>query len=661
MPPPRFALTDDWSVAQDQPQCFVFEFPISPDSAPTKVYVAPLRSGAKHGSASHYEAFTALANIRTNNGENKEGLKQFHAVSLELFGADTPDLGGFVAMVQQIRPEHYAVGFDLRKIKAALAAAHTPPPRTTPRLCITNWIACIHQGCTVGPIDIELVHPPRHFYSLIVEPHCPSGGVLCSPPSYRLTPNVLVASFHFEAVSPGTHHINFLVRGVNAVDVVHLPPQKVEVTGYHSVVILSTVEVLQGTLGTCPPHCGEKGREAFRSAVTKLLSPGVAARVVVDILRSMASRGFYRLLVATLNAIPSSLLEKVCNESVLGVPLLHVAMIHGDEELALRLLACEIIDPAARDTCIAAGIAAGQVDCALHVLVAHCGIPIDGRLNGGDTALCLAIKSNEVHAVHTLISAGADVNLPGGNGMTPLSVCYSFHKNADVRNGMVAEVLRSPAVEWVGREGRRNAAVLRHVAMRCHSDLVKMLLEAGCPYHADGDYNSAVPLYNAVMVVSADRDKQVETVSLLAASNVDCLGPDGLTALHVAAARRNLTLVNILMNAGARPTEPDVEGQNAFHHVLIAKPPRPTDDGDEQSEADLEKKGEEGEGNHEGRDCTEGLGGKEKPEECVEKDVLDAHSSTAVSDGRASAEESADQKEGEEGEEGKEKRRKAEE
>jgi ankyrin repeat protein len=178
-----------------------------------------------------------------------------------------------------------------------------------------------------------------------------------------------------------------------------------------------------------------------------------------------------------------------------------------------------------------------------------------------------------IHIVESLLAAGADVNLSGRDGATPLH--YAVHighgkADADSQAQLFSLLLKAGAnpsasdskgstplhyifIQPIIYEGELEAAWV----------CVKMLLQAGASVNARDD-RGETPLHRA----AGSPDKDVMTLAMrlhqTEALDLDAQNNYGHTPLHIASANSRIEAVRLLLAAGADKHIRDNEGQPAL-------------------------------------------------------------------------------------------------
>jgi len=143
------------------------------------------------------------------------------------------------------------------------------------------------------------------------------------------------------------------------------------------------------------------------------------------------------------------------------------------------------------------------------------GAAVDGFDRDGNTSLWVAARMSKPESVRILLAAGADPNIRGQRGWTPLH-CTTFC--------------------WSGPED---------------TEVARLLLKYGADVNSVAPEYGETPLHYAVRV--ADSPVLVQLL-LDAGANIDAQSNPGKdTALQFAVVRRNLSTIDLLLKAGASP------------------------------------------------------------------------------------------------------------
>lgn len=123
------------------------------------------------------------------------------------------------------------------------------------------------------------------------------------------------------------------------------------------------------------------------------------------------------------------------------------------------------------------------------VLLLRCGARVDGL--GADknaTPLLMALFRKQLEAVRILLAAGADPNLEGSEGDSPLRVCVELGDRE-----AAAMLLRCGATKTVdGAGGLSGMSALGRAASRLDLAMIELLLKAGAdPEALDADMRAA--------------------------------------------------------------------------------------------------------------------------------------------------------------------------
>jgi ankyrin repeat protein len=171
-----------------------------------------------------------------------------------------------------------------------------------------------------------------------------------------------------------------------------------------------------------------------------------------------------------------------------------------------------------------------------------------------NAALFLAAYKCDLASVKTLLAIGADAQSHDEDSMTPLH----YSSCGPVTAALIAA---NAEVDAVSKQARMTPLYL--AVLRDRIDNVRELLRA----QADAsivDESGIGPV-----LVSILRDKVPILQELLAAPSVDvnAVGEDGLTYLHVATVRRRIEIVKLLLAAGADVYAVDSRGEAALAYA----------------------------------------------------------------------------------------------
>jgi ankyrin repeat protein len=232
------------------------------------------------------------------------------------------------------------------------------------------------------------------------------------------------------------------------------------------------------------------------------------------------------------------------------------------------------------------------------VALAGDGIP------AGEALLQAVVFAEEVDAVYLLLSRGADPNVRGWRGQTPLHLAIVYEGTSNCRTGAVWLLLKHGADPNTRDEHGKTP--LHYAAEHCMPDLVELLLKHGADPNAR-DAEGRTPLYLVFERAAGDRWERVMAELTAAAllrhgADPNARDSEGRTPLHYAAARGSLYLeaaevlvrhgtdvnardrlgrtplhyakdggtVEYLIRRGADPNVRDAEGKTPLHHAVAS-------------------------------------------------------------------------------------------
>jgi len=233
------------------------------------------------------------------------------------------------------------------------------------------------------------------------------------------------------------------------------------------------------------------------------------------------------------------------------------------------------------------------------VALAGDGIP------AGEALLQAVVFAEEVDAVYLLLSRGADPNVRGWRGQTPLHLAIVYEGTSNCRTGAVWLLLRHGADPNARDEHGKTP--LHYAAEHCMPDLVELLLKHGADPNAR-DAEGRTPLYTVFERAAGNRWERVmaeltAAALLLHGTDPNARDSEGRTPLHYAAARGSLHLkaaevlvrhgadvnardrlgrtplyyaedgdtVEYLIRRGADPNVRDAEGKTPLHHAVASE------------------------------------------------------------------------------------------
>jgi ankyrin repeat protein len=184
--------------------------------------------------------------------------------------------------------------------------------------------------------------------------------------------------------------------------------------------------------------------------------------------------------------------------------------------------------------------AVGKRDvAAIERLVKH-GVDVNLSTADGKTALMLAAQQGRVDLIRALLDAGATINLTNTRGGTALMYAAVVGDPATVK----LLLLRGATINTQSSNGW---TALMIAAVKGYDELVRLLLARG----ADPNLRD---IYGWTPLMRAAYENRLTVVRALLASNatkVNVSNDNGATALHQAARRGHLQIVQLLIDHGA--------------------------------------------------------------------------------------------------------------
>lgn len=155
------------------------------------------------------------------------------------------------------------------------------------------------------------------------------------------------------------------------------------------------------------------------------------------------------------------------------------------------------------------------------------GANIDEQNGIGDTALILAVESNNSSIVKILVENSADVNLQNNSGQTPLMGTFTSTTTNKETHKIIETLVNAGAdFDLIDNEGD---TVLSNCIMCDNTKVIQMLIKAGV--------------------------------------NVNLQDDDGVTPLMIATQINNDTAIELLIDAGADLTIKDNDGKTALQYL----------------------------------------------------------------------------------------------
>jgi ankyrin repeat protein len=234
-------------------------------------------------------------------------------------------------------------------------------------------------------------------------------------------------------------------------------------------------------------------------------------------------------------------------------------------------------------------LAAGAGNLAVASYLVGAGAAVNAVDHGGKSALVYAAKAgvNGAMTVIMLVEAGADVNAVNG---AALCVAVSLQHEEVVR-----VLLRAGADVNVVGTGGNTPLIL--AASGKSATILSALVEAGAKVNAENDkgdtaltsclsWDNTAVMFSCILLKAGaiDRTKHTEAIMLTAAhagrtehvismaeAGVDVNAGESMTALISACQLGNVTLAAYLLKAGARLNTLDYQGRTALHSAAAAK------------------------------------------------------------------------------------------
>ncbi len=208
---------------------------------------------------------------------------------------------------------------------------------------------------------------------------------------------------------------------------------------------------------------------------------------------------------------------------------------------------------AARGSADAVKALVEQTDADLETLVRDA----EGRLEPADAALNIAARHDRAEVAVALLDAGADIEIHGWEGMTPLGVAARYGSVATAR----VLLQRGAALVPAGED--RERAALSIAAEAGQVEMLKLLVEHGADVN-----RSDTSLYHATALHEAAAGGQVEAARYLVSQKavVDAPGYEKATPLHAAAKEGAAAVVELLLASGA-----DVNSRDASNYTALQK------------------------------------------------------------------------------------------
>lgn len=176
--------------------------------------------------------------------------------------------------------------------------------------------------------------------------------------------------------------------------------------------------------------------------------------------------------------------------------------------------------------------------------------------NEGLTAFHIAAIQGSTNVLEVLLEKGINKDAVDVDGSTP------FLRACEVNNSSFAKKLIEAGADVI-LPGWNGTTPLHHTAKNGELELVEMLLQRGADKNATCSESWG---YSTPLFLAAEEDAfQVLQHLIDEGVDVDTIGPDGFTALHVSSDRGYLKCLDALLKAGAAVDLKTEDGQNAIH------------------------------------------------------------------------------------------------
>ena len=211
-------------------------------------------------------------------------------------------------------------------------------------------------------------------------------------------------------------------------------------------------------------------------------------------------------------------------------------------------------------TCLLAAAFKGCSKETLQKIIDH-GADVNARSVKNQTALILASFKGSEDAIYVLLNAEADANIVDDNGHTCL--------HAAARKGCSKETLQKIIDHGadVNATDIENQTALLLASHKGNVDAIDVLLNAGTDTKIVNT-RGITCLHTAVLFVGCSK----ETVQNLIAHGADVNATGGSknqSASILAADKRNLDAINVLLNSGADPNIQDILGCTCLQHAIF--------------------------------------------------------------------------------------------
>ena len=250
-----------------------------------------------------------------------------------------------------------------------------------------------------------------------------------------------------------------------------------------------------------------------------------------------------------------------CSKEVLQTIIDHGADVNATNSIKLTelMMACEEKHVDAIHLLLNAGADTNITDnygqtCLMHATINDCSKEVLQAIidHGADvnankdnfTALICACENGYVDAIHVLLKAGADNNIADENGNTCLRHAVCGHCCKEVFQAIINHGAD------VNATNKEHCTALMWACVQKHVYAIQILLKAGCDTNiADKDGNTCL-----MIAVNKDCSNDVLQTIIDHGADVNATMKQNITPLMFACNKANIDAIELLLNAGAKPT-----------------------------------------------------------------------------------------------------------